>query len=801
VISLPRGAYVPVFSAAVSKLNVPPAAAATASDAHPVGRESELDLLRSAFAAAAGGNSQIITITGEAGIGKTKLIEGFLAELEHARTSCWVLRGRCSERLSETEPFVPVFECLEGILQNKDRTECRRILQAAAPAWLACLDPAAAALEQSHSAERFRREFGRFLRSLSEHRPVVLFWDDLHWVDESTVDLLAWLSSHVRDFRALILTAYRPSAVLSAHPFVSLKLSLERRGECREISLRGLSRADVEAYVKAAFPGNLFPPAFFSAVHERTEGHPLFIRDILRFLTDREIVAPFEDWWRPDGEISGIRSLIPPGAQNMIRLEISQMAADDQRILECAAVQGVNFDAAVVSKVLELDPADVENRLGRLALSRQFVESCGDVGALPPHASSRFRFAHVLYQNALYADIVPTRRVTLSLAVAAALIDDGAEAAFGGAAEIAILLESGRDHERSSQYFGIAARQAISLFAYPEAVILCRRGLKQLFVLAESLQRDASELEFSLILGLALMVTRGYAAPEVENVHRRARELCLRLHDTKRIVRVLWGIHTCLVNAAEFDASLEVAEEMQRIAISRGDADGHVQSLHALGTTLCFMGRVSEGRHALERALEILALSEERTRRSVYILDTQVACLSMLARALTRMDLPDEALATASASLDRASKLDHPPTLAYAIFWVGWAHHARQEYARACGPLETTMEMSRKYGLPLFLEWGRVLHGSCLAHLGNLTEGVAEIRLSLENQLSMRCMLERPFALTILAEALLLSGERDEAVKVCDEALEIARSTAGKSFVTETNRLRGRALSAPFGSC
>jgi len=168
----------------------------------------------------------------------------------------------------------------------------------------------------------------------------------------------------------------------------------------------------------------------------------------------------------------------------------------------------------------------------------------------------------------------------------------------------------------------------------------------------------------------------------------------------------------------------------------------------------------------------------------------------MLGRVLARMGLVEKAIEQARISLDIANKLEHPPTIAYATFWVGWVHHAREEFAIACGPLETAMELSRKYGLPHFLEWSRILRGSSLAHLGRLTEGIADMRLSLDNQLSMRCMLERPFCLTLLAEALLFSGGHEEALKCCDEALEISQKTHGKSYEAEAIQIRDRALRA-----
>ena len=369
------------------------------------------------------------------------------------------------------------------------------------------------------------------------------------------------------------------------------------------------------------------------------------------------------------------------------------------------------------------------------------------------------------------------------------------------AAEVALLFECGRDDQRASKYFLRAARHAASVFAYPEAVILCERGLTALRSLAESHERDSRELKFSLILGLAQMATCGFAAPEVEKTHRRSRELCLRLNEKSHLVRVLWGIHTCLVNAGELAQALELAREMRQLAGELGNPVSIVESLHALGTTHAFMGNLMDAREALEEIFTLSPIAQHKFSPSLYVLDTYVTSMSMLARVLARLGILDEAVERAVESVSLANELAHPPSVAYATFWVGWIHHARGEYAEACRHLESAMSLSRKHGLPQIVEWGRVVRGSSLAHLGNVAEGISEIRTSLDNQLAMRCLLERPYCLTLLAEALELAGSLREALTLCDEALQIAGETHGRSYEEETHRIRRRIVVSLGGEC
>ena len=799
VIDFPKGRYVPVFASSLPiGRDTRSALTHSAVVKTSVGRRLELDQIRAAFASASRRPGRMVTVAGDAGIGKTTIVEDFLAEIEGGDPPAWICRGRCSERLAKTDPFVPVFECLDDLTRGEPGVEALQLMKTVAPVWLSQLSPAkedlAGISAKDASSERLRREFVRFFQALSTIRPIIMFLDDLHWADASTCDLLAYLGSQMKDIRILLIAVYRPSEVSGTHPFLPVRLALERQDVCAKIVLECLTTGDIECYLKCRFPTNEFPAELAGAVHERTEGNPLFMKDMLNFLVDKQILVAQEGLWQLRLDVAEIRSMIPTGTEDMIRMQIDQFSDMDRRILQSAAVQGIEFDSAIICRVLAMEVGEVEERLRVLERVRRFVHALGERTFPDRTFSIRYRFVHVFYQNALYADLVPTRRAARSLAVAESLISLGGDTGPGMAAEVALLFQCGRDSERASQHFLRAARHAAAVFAYPEAVILSERGLSALLSLPESRERDTRELEFSLILGMAQMATCGYAAPEVEKTHRRSRELCLRLNETRRLVRVLWGIHTCMVNSGELVRALEVSREMRQVADALDNPASIMESLHAHGTTLAFMGNLVDAREALERALTLSAIGQ--FRGSLYVLDTRVTSLSMLARVLARMGFLDEAIEKAVASVDLAKQLAHPPSLAYATFWVGWIRHARGDHSEACRHLEAAMDLSRTHGLPQILEWGRVVRGSSLAHLGWLAEGIAEMRKSLDNQSAMRCLVERPYCLTLLAEALFAGERLPEALALCDEALEIGREKQARSYEAETNRVRGEILRA-----
>src|SRR5262249_33402403 len=263
-----------------------------------VGREMERAALRAGFESALSRRGLLLCVAGEPGIGKTTLVEEFLSELVSKR-SCVVARGRCSERLAGTEAYLPLLEALESLVENESSMAI--VMKQIAPTWYAQVVPLSSEDEETTrlmnevraaSQERMKRELGAFLQQVSRQRPVVLFFDDLHWADVSTIDVLSFLAGKFDTLGLLILVTYRPSELLlTKHPFLQIKSDLQARGLCREVTLEFLSEADVAEYLALEFPRHAFTAEFPRLIHAKTEGSPLFMADLVRYLRDRTVIA------------------------------------------------------------------------------------------------------------------------------------------------------------------------------------------------------------------------------------------------------------------------------------------------------------------------------------------------------------------------------------------------------------------------------------------------------------------------------------------------------------------------------
>jgi predicted Ser/Thr protein kinase len=294
---------------------------------HTVGRDLTLVEMRRAFESAAIGQGAVVSLSGEPGIGKTTMAEAFLESLAAAGERCYIGRGRCSERQAGSGAYLPWLDALDA-LRTQGGTPVARAMKAVAPTWYAQVAPPdtgdtpetrALTVNRAGSQEWMKRELCAFLEGLARHWPVVLFFDDLQWADESTVDILAYVADRLPSQRILAIATYRPSELLLGRQvFLPLKLDLETRGICREVPLEFLTAADVARYLDLECPGHRFPPAFASLVHDKTEGNPLFMVDLVRSFRDRGVIRSIDGLWELSQVPAEVERDIPASIRSMI---------------------------------------------------------------------------------------------------------------------------------------------------------------------------------------------------------------------------------------------------------------------------------------------------------------------------------------------------------------------------------------------------------------------------------------------------------------------------------------------------
>lgn len=769
-----------------------------------VGREPEMDWLLHEFDRAQHGRSRLVSVSAEAGMGKTTLVNAFARLLEESGEPIRIGRGRCSERLAGSEAYLPVLEALEMLQGHDQHGSVTRLIRAIAPSWygqIGRLSPNDSSAERlaaetaGGSQERLKREFLALLVEVSRIQPVVLCFDDVHWADPSTTDLIGYVARRVDEARILVMTTSRPSELVQGkHPFLPLKLDLLARDLCREIVPGTLDEPAIARYVALQFPGHTFPDGFVDVISCRTAGHPLFMTDLLRDLRRRQVLRQRDGAWQMDGELSALEREIPPSMKSLVQRKMDALDAVDRRLLSAACVQGVDFDSALAAGVADLGQDEAEDRLERLEREHAIVQFVAEAEEHDRTLTLRYRFAHHVYHEAFYESLRVTRRAALSRRVAEALVKRLGDEPCDCAADIALLFETAREPLKAAAYFNQAAQAAARLYAHEDTARLALRGLSLLEQEPDSPAKAAVELDLQMTYALANKTAHGYAVPEVGRAYARARELCRRVEDPARVIPVLVGMSAHHIVAGEIETSRDVALEMLDLFDRLGDPNLQMLGNWALGVAQFHLGELDDAHRHLSRGLELYDPAFHSPRVWQTGIEPGVFCRCELSRTLTLRGYPDQGLACIQEAVRQARALEHPQTLAFALLFRTFVHLARREPQHVLTVFGELSEVCTARGIAQELQWAAPLRGRARIELGEVEEGVRELQAGLATHTITRSALLRPYYFVMLSGGLLRAGRLDEAQRALDESAASAEATSQRAYASEHARLQGEVL-------
>src|SRR5262245_34113170 len=486
-----------------------------------VGRERELDALQGWFQRAASGDRQLVFVSGEVGVGKTTVIDLWLARLA-AGGEARMAWGHCVEHYGEGEAYLPLLGALGQLSRQPAGHEIPVVLRRYAPLWLAQLPGLMSELEQERlqrqlqgaTPARMLRELAEALEVLAAEIPLVLVLEDLHWSDTSTVEVLAYLAQRREPVRLLVVGTYRPvETMLRGHPLRGMVQEQCGRGQGMELRLEFLPAEDVAAYVAGRLGGPVAAP-LAAYVHERTDGNALFMVNIVDHLVQQRFVVRREGHWAlREGTEAKLVSL-PEGLQQLLIRRIEALAPEARLVLEAASVVGEAFTAAAVAAGAHCPVEDVDAQCDVLAAQHHFIDDAGLTTWPDATRGASYRFQHALYQQVLYEQVGTARRVQLHRRIGARL--EGGYGARAGeiAPQLAVHFERGGEVQRAVHYCQRAGENAAWRNAHHEAIAAFTKGLALLATLHDAPERTQRELTLQLTLGELLSGVRGRMAPE-----------------------------------------------------------------------------------------------------------------------------------------------------------------------------------------------------------------------------------------------------------------------------------------------
>jgi DNA-binding SARP family transcriptional activator/predicted ATPase len=758
-----------------------------AADTPLLGRKEELGRLRQLLDEARRGQGFVATVVGEAGIGKTRLVSTLAAEA--LGLGCRVLVGRCHESDSIL-PFGPwVDACRSGGVSADE--ELLGALHPARRAELTRLFPEAGIGDlppPSDSPLPLFESVAELVSRVAAREPLVLVLEDIHWADEMTLRLLAFVNRRLAAWPVLLLVTAREEELAAASMARHTLEDLGRETAATTVALLPLSRADTRSLVRALAALDDTRP--LAEVEERvwamSEGNPFVALEAIRALTRNPSAGIASG--RPGGWP------LPGRVRDLVVRRLDQLSPRSQQVAAGAAAIGRAFDFALLQAISGLDERDAAETVEEL-VRHSVLQAMGD----------QLDFSHDRVRDVVYGRLLPPRRRVLHRLVAEAL---EASDAGGSDAEGAPARDRRPDHVEqiahhyteagltapAVAYWRRASERSSTRSAYVEAVAQCRKALELLHTLPVTAERIQDELLLQTTLGPALMAIKGPATPEAETAFNRALELSHQIGDTPRLFAALVGLWQFYLVRAQHGTARELAERLVGLARELGDPVHLVQAHRALGESCQNLGELVP---ALEHLAQGSALYDSQHHRSRTLTEPGAFCLAFSSWVLWPLGYPEQALAKSEAALALARQLGFPHTLAASLFFAAMVNRFRGERDLAQERAEAAIALGREHGLPHWTLFGAIVRGWALAMQGRFEDGIAAIREGLAIQQAAGARIVRPSFLGMLAEAHAAAGQIEAGLGVLAEALALVEQTGERYQEAELHRLRGALLLEP----
>jgi class 3 adenylate cyclase/predicted ATPase len=753
-----------------------------------VGREAEVAMLRDRWAQVKDGLGQVVLLSGEAGIGKSRLVQVLKDHLTgepHTLFEC-----RCSPYHINSALY-PMIDLWQRVLRfetaETPADKLHRLEQMLAHAHLplAEMGPLLAALlalpderypplaltPQQHKQKTLEALLALLVERAAQE-PLLLIVEDLHWVDPSTLEFLSLLVDQGPMARILSLLTFRPDF---SPPWT-------RRAHLTQVTLSRLPRQQATELLGRVAHGKALPAEVVEQVVAKTDGVPLFVEELTKMVLESGLLHERAERYELIGPLPPLA--IPTTLHDSLMARLDRLATV-KGLAQLGATLGREFAYDLLQAVSSWDEESLQQGLQRL-VEAEFLYQQG----FPPQAT--YRFKHALIQDAAYQSLLKSTRQQHHQHIAQVL-----EARFPDLCVTQPELLAQHYTEAgllalAIPYWQRAGQRASDRSAHVEAIVHLTRGLEVLATLPDTPERAQHELGLQIALGPVVMVMKGYADPETARIYTRARTLCQHLEETSQMFPALWGLWLFYTMRGELRTAREMGEQLLALAERGHDPLQLVQACHALGPTLFWLGDLGPAQERLAQAMAHYTPQQHRASLRYGGHDPGWCCRSYAAWTLCVRGYPDQALAQEQEALRLAQELAHPFTLTAALACAARLSQLRREGQAAQAQAEAAMSLASTHGFPVQLAQEKMIRGWALTMQGQEEAGIAQMHAGLANGAE----LYRAYQLLYLADAYGRAGQAAEGLHLLAEARAAIPPGEGRFYEAELSRLEGALLLA-----
>ena len=757
-----------------------------------IGRESECTLLFDRWEQAKEGNGQVVLLSGEAGIGKSRLVQvlkDHVANEPHTRMEC-----RSSPYFTNSALY-PITDFLQRMLRfqadntpeqkleklEQNLNQYRLPLDETVPLFGSLISlpvPEDRYPALNLTAQRQRQKtlesIVAITLELAERQPVLFIVEDGHWWDASTNELLGLLMDQTPTAPLLLLVTCRPE----------FQPPWQHRSYLTEMTLNRLSRHQVEQVATQVAGGKALPAEVIAQLVDRTDGVPLYVEEMTKSVLESGVLKEADERYELTSSITSLS--IPATLQDSLMARLDRLVTA-KAVAQYASVIGRQFSYELLQAVSSLDEATLQRELGRL-VEAELVYQRG----LPPNAI--YTFKHALVQDTAYESLLRNTRQGYHRRIAEVLEELFPETIESQPELLAHHFTEAGLNIQAVIYWQKAGQQASERSSYQEATNHLTTGLTLLQTLPETLQRHQQELTLQMALGAASLAIRGHAASEVEVAYTRARVLCQELGDTQDVFPALFGLWRFYNTRADFLVARQLSEELLALA-ERGDESSlYVIAHFAVGATLMWMGEPHQAHCHLEES--IARGTPETCSPTIFRSgqDPGVTCLVHAAMALWLLGYPDQARMNVQDKLALSTELGHAFSHVLNLNFGSFVWQSRREARDVYDRATAAVTLSTEQGFSFLLAQSTCLRGWSLTTLGEGEEGVEQVRCGLMDWRAAGAELFVPYVLALLAEGYGILKQVEAGLDALQEGLKVMARTGERWYEAELHRLKGQLL-------